>query len=178
MIEKETQVRFIGYGAMLMESFVAVMAIIAASIIDPGLYYAMNAPAAVVGDTVQSASQAVNGLGFAITPGALPAAARAVDEQTLIARTGGAPTLADRHVADLLRRTGNGPAGLLVPLRDHVRGPVHPHHGGRGHAGRALHAAGHARQRLQAVRRVSWKPGCGSRARSSSARGATSSTPA
>ena len=56
MIEKETQVRFIGYGAMLMESFVAVMAIIAASIIEPGLYYAMNAPAGVVGDTVQSAS--------------------------------------------------------------------------------------------------------------------------
>ena len=69
MIEKETQVRFIGYGAMLMESFVAVMAIIAASIIDPGLYYAMNAPAALVGATVQSAIEAVNGLGFAITPG-------------------------------------------------------------------------------------------------------------
>ena len=94
MIEKEPQVRFIGYGAMLMESFVAVMAIIAASIIDPGLYYAMNAPAAVVGDTVQSASQAVNGLGFAISPGELQSAATAVEEETLVARTGGAPTLA------------------------------------------------------------------------------------
>jgi carbon starvation protein len=94
MIEKETQVRFIGYGAMLMESFVAVMAIIAASIIDPGIYYAMNAPAAVVGDTVQSASEAVNGLGFAVTPGELQAAATAVEEETLVARTGGAPTLA------------------------------------------------------------------------------------
>jgi carbon starvation protein len=94
MIESEPQVRFIGYGAMLMESFVAVMAIIAASIIDPGLYYAMNAPAAVVGDTVQSASQAVNGLGFAISPGELQAAAQSVEEQTLVARTGGAPTLA------------------------------------------------------------------------------------
>jgi carbon starvation protein len=94
MIEKERQVRFIGYGAMLMESFVAVMAIIAASIIDPGLYYAMNVPAGVLGDTVQSASQAVNGLGFAISPGELQAAAAAVDEQTLVARTGGAPTLA------------------------------------------------------------------------------------
>jgi len=70
------------------------MAIIAASIIDPGLYYAMNAPAGVVGDTVQSASQAVNGLGFAISPGELQAAATAVDEETLVARTGGAPTLA------------------------------------------------------------------------------------
>jgi carbon starvation protein len=94
MIESEPQVRFIGYGAMLMESFVAVMAIIAASIIDPGLYYAMNAPAAVVGDSVRSASQAVNGLGFAISPGELQAAAAAVEEKTLIARTGGAPTLA------------------------------------------------------------------------------------
>jgi carbon starvation protein len=94
MIEKESQVRFIGYGAMLMESFVAVMAIIAASIIDPGLYYAMNAPAAVVGDSVQSASQAVNGLGFAISPDALQSAATAVEEETLVARTGGAPTLA------------------------------------------------------------------------------------
>jgi carbon starvation protein len=94
MIEKETQVRFIGYGAMLMESFVAVMAMAAASIIDPGLYYAMNAPAGVVGDTVQSASQAVNGLGFAISPGELQTAATAVEEETLVARTGGAPTLA------------------------------------------------------------------------------------
>jgi carbon starvation protein len=94
MIESEPQVRFIGYGAMLMESFVAVMAIIAASIIDPGLYYAMNAPAALVGDSVQSASQAVNGLGFAISPGELQAAAASVHEQTLVARTGGAPTLA------------------------------------------------------------------------------------
>ncbi len=94
MIEKETQVRFIGYGAMLMESFVAVMAIIAASIIDPGIYYAMNAPAAVVGDSVQSASQAVNELGFAVSPGELQSAATAVEEETLVARTGGAPTLA------------------------------------------------------------------------------------
>jgi carbon starvation protein len=94
MIESEPQVRFIGYGAMLMESFVAVMAMIAASIIDPGLYYAMNAPAAVVGDSVQSASQAVNGLGFAISPGELQAAAASVEEETLVARTGGAPTLA------------------------------------------------------------------------------------
>ena len=94
MIEKESQVRFIGYGAMLVESFVAVMAIIAASIIDPGLYYAMNAPAGVLGDTAQSASQAVAGFGFSISPGALGTAAAEVKEKTLIARTGGAPTLA------------------------------------------------------------------------------------
>ncbi len=108
MIEKETQVRFIGYGAMLMESFVAVMAIIAASIIDPGLYYAMNAPAGVVGDTVQSASQAVNGLGFAISPGELQSAATAVEEESLIARTGGAPTLAIGMSEIFSSATGEG----------------------------------------------------------------------
>ena len=94
MIEKETQIRFIGYGAMLMESFVAVMALIAASIIDPGLYYAMNAPAGATGGTAASASEFVNGLGFSISPGALDGAARAVEEETLVSRTGGAPTLA------------------------------------------------------------------------------------
>ena len=108
MIEKETQVRFIGYGAMLMESFVAVMAIIAASIIDPGLYYAMNAPAALVGATAQSASEAVNGLGFAITPAALDAAARSVEETTLVARTGGAPTLAVGMSSIFAGATGEG----------------------------------------------------------------------
>ena len=94
MIESESQVRFIGYGAMLTESFVAVMAMIAACIIEPGLYYAMNAPAGVLGGTVQSASKAVNGLGFQITPQALTSAANDVHEKTLVARTGGAPTLA------------------------------------------------------------------------------------
>ncbi len=107
MIQKESQVRFIGYGAMLMESFVAVMAIIAASIIEPGLYYAMNAPAAVVGDSVQSASRAVNELGFQISPQALAAAAQDVDEETLVARTGGAPTLAIGMAEIFSGATGN-----------------------------------------------------------------------
>ncbi|MCX4825856.1 carbon starvation protein A [Streptomyces sp. NBC_01142] len=94
LIQKESQVRMIGYGAMLMESFVAVMALIAAAVLDPGLYYAMNAPAGLLGTTAESASQAVAGLGFTITPDQLTAAAKAVEEQTLIARSGGAPTLA------------------------------------------------------------------------------------
>ncbi|WP_436775552.1 carbon starvation CstA family protein [Yinghuangia sp. YIM S09857] len=94
LIEKESQVRLIGYGAMLMESFVAVMAIVAASVIDPGLYYAMNAPAGVLGSTAESASQAVANLGFTITPEQLRSAAQAVEESSLIGRTGGAPTLA------------------------------------------------------------------------------------
>ncbi|MEO3889664.1 carbon starvation CstA family protein [Nonomuraea sp. B5E05] len=94
MIQKETQVRMIGYGSMLMESFVAVMAITAACVLTPGLYFAMNSPAGVVGATVESAAQAVTNLGFVITPEQLSAAADAVQEETLIARTGGAPTLA------------------------------------------------------------------------------------
>src|SRR6266508_699279 len=94
LIEKESQVRMIGYGAMLTESFVAVMAMIAASILDQGLYFAMNAPPGVVGTTIQSASEAVTNLGFTISPDQLQAAAAEVQERTLIARTGGAPTLA------------------------------------------------------------------------------------
>ncbi|MET8864377.1 carbon starvation CstA family protein [Nonomuraea sp. NPDC004580] len=94
MIQKETQVRMIGYGSMLMESFVAVMAITAACVLSPGLYFAMNSPAGVVGATVQSAAEAVTNMGFVITPEQLQAAAAAVQEETLIARTGGAPTLA------------------------------------------------------------------------------------
>lgn len=94
MIQKETQVRMIGYGSMLMESSVAVMALVAASIIDPGLYFAMNAPAGVIGDSVQSASQAVAGFGYSISPAELAQAAKNVEESSLLSRTGGAPTLA------------------------------------------------------------------------------------
>jgi carbon starvation protein len=94
MIQKETQVRMIGYGAMLTESFVAIMAMITACIIDPGLYFAINSPAGVVGTTVQSASEAVANLGFTITPEALAQAAKDVEEASLLSRTGGAPTFA------------------------------------------------------------------------------------
>ncbi|QKZ18898.1 carbon starvation CstA family protein [Streptomyces chartreusis] len=94
MIQKETQVRMIGYGSMLMESSVAVMALVAASIIDPGLYFAMNAPAGVIGDTVQNASQVVGSWGYQISPEALAKAAENVEEASLLSRTGGAPTLA------------------------------------------------------------------------------------
>ena len=94
MVAKESQVRLIGYGGMLMESFVAISALIAACVIDQGLYFAMNAPAGVTGGTVQSAAAFVQGLGFDTTAQDLAAAAAAVQEGTLISRTGGAPTLA------------------------------------------------------------------------------------
>ncbi|MER7401548.1 carbon starvation CstA family protein [Streptomyces sp. NPDC000070] len=94
LIQKESQVRVIGYGSMLTESFVAVMALIAACVLEPGLFYAMNSPAALLGPTVETASEAVKNLGFSITPDQLAAAARAVEEHTLVGRSGGAPTLA------------------------------------------------------------------------------------
>jgi len=94
MIQKETQIRMIGYGAMLMESSVAIMALVAASIIDPGLYFAMNAPSGAIGTTVQNASQVVSSWGYHISPADLAQAAKNVDEASLLSRTGGAPTLA------------------------------------------------------------------------------------
>ncbi|MRW94512.1 carbon starvation protein A [Duganella sp. FT80W] len=94
MIESETHGRFIGYGAMLMESFVAIMALVAASTIDPGVYFAMNSPAALLGTTAESAAQAVSQMGFYITPEMLTETARNVGEHTIISRAGGAPTLA------------------------------------------------------------------------------------
>lgn len=94
MIENETHARFIGYGAMLMESFVAIMALIAASTIEPGVYFAMNSPAALIGTTAESAAQAISAWGFRVTPEMLTQMAADVGESTIISRAGGAPTLA------------------------------------------------------------------------------------
>ncbi|MGA5655820.1 carbon starvation CstA family protein [Rahnella contaminans] len=94
LIERESHIRFIGYGAMLMESFVAIMALICASVIDPGVYFAMNSPAALIGNTVESASQVINGWGFVITPDVLTQIAKDVGEQSILSRAGGAPTFA------------------------------------------------------------------------------------
>ncbi|MCP9001612.1 carbon starvation protein A [Pseudarthrobacter sp. RMG13] len=97
LIEKERQTRFIGYGGMLMESFVAIMALVAAISIDRGLYFAMNAPAALTGGTVETAAAWVNGLGLSgvnVSPAMLAETAANVGEQSIVSRTGGAPTLA------------------------------------------------------------------------------------
>ena len=94
MIENETHARFIGYGAMLMESFVAIMALVAASTIEPGIYFAMNSPAAVLGTTAESAAAAISQWGFYVTPEMLTQTAKDVGESTIISRAGGAPTLA------------------------------------------------------------------------------------
>jgi carbon starvation protein CstA len=94
LLDNESNARYIGYGGMLMESFVAIMAMVAASVIEPGVYFAMNSPAAIVGGDVVQVAQTVSSWGFAITPEALQAVARDIGETTVLARAGGAPTLA------------------------------------------------------------------------------------
>lgn len=94
MIRNERDARFIGYGAMLMESFVAIMALVAASTIEPGVYFAMNSPGAIIGTTAESAAQTISQWGFHVTPEMIMQTARDVGEHTVISRTGGAPTLA------------------------------------------------------------------------------------
>ena len=94
MLEHETDARPIGYGAMLMESLVAVMALIAACVLTPGLYFAINAPVAALGTTAESAATAIAQWGFTITPAEIHAIATQVGEETMLSRTGGAPSLA------------------------------------------------------------------------------------
>ncbi|KTB70604.1 MULTISPECIES: carbon starvation CstA family protein [Pseudomonas] len=94
LLDNEKNARYIGYGGMLMESFVAIMAMVAASVIEPGVYFAMNSPAAVVGSDVVTVAQTVSSWGFAITPEQLTAVAKDIGENTVLARAGGAPTLA------------------------------------------------------------------------------------
>ena len=94
MIQNETDARFIGYGAMLMESFVAIMALVAASTLEPGIYFAMNSPAAIIGTTAESAAQTISQWGFYVTPEMITQTAQNVGEHSIISRTGGAPTLA------------------------------------------------------------------------------------
>jgi carbon starvation protein CstA len=94
LISNEKEARYIGYGGMLMEAFVAIMALIAACVLDPGIYFAMNAPAALLGTTPETAAAAITKLGFVITPELLAQTAKDVGEGTILSRTGGAPTLA------------------------------------------------------------------------------------
>ena len=94
LIGSEADAPFIGYGAMLAESMVAIMALISAAMLDPGIYFAMNSPLAVLGPTAQSAAAAVTAMGFPVTADAIAQTARDVGEATIIGRTGGAPTLA------------------------------------------------------------------------------------
>ncbi|WP_353094417.1 carbon starvation CstA family protein [Methylibium sp.] len=109
MLENETHARFIGYGGMLAESFVAIMALVAASVIQPGIYFAMNSPAALVGSTPEAVAQTLSTWGFVITPDVLIQTAKDVGENTILARAGGAPTLAV-GMAHILHQVVGGPA--------------------------------------------------------------------
>jgi carbon starvation protein len=109
MVENESHLPMIGYGAMLMESFVAIMALVAASVLDPAVYFALNSPAALIGATTNEAALAVSGWGFTVTPVMLDQVAKDVGEATILSRTGGAPTLAV-GMANILSAAIGGPA--------------------------------------------------------------------
>jgi carbon starvation protein len=108
LIANEADAPIIGYGAMLMEACVAIMALVGASILDPGLYFAMNSPAALIGTDAASAAAAVTAMGFPVAAETLTQAARDVGEATIISRTGGAPTLAVA-MAEIFSHVVGGP---------------------------------------------------------------------
>ena len=112
LLQKERQARFIGYGGMLMESLVAIMALVAAITLDQGIYYAMNSSAASTGGTVEGAVAWVNSLGLTgvnLTPEVLIQTANDVGETTIVSRTGGAPTLA-LGLAHIMHQLVGGPS--------------------------------------------------------------------
>ena len=152
LLEKESQMRLIGYGGMLTESFVA----------HHGADHRRDPqPAPVLRDEragrvrpaapPQTAADYVNSLGAVRRPdhrrARSPQAAEGVGEESIVSRTGGAPTLAF-GMSEVLHQVfgGDEPQGVLVPLRDHVRGAVHPHHRRRRHPGGAVHAVRRAGQ--------------------------------
>ena len=94
MIQREGHARFIGYGAMLLESFVGVMAMVAACAMTPGVYFAINSPSTIVGATPEAAAQTISSWGYPLTGATMTNLAHAVGEQTLLNRAGGAPSLA------------------------------------------------------------------------------------
>ena len=94
MVQKESQMLFIGYGAMLMESLTGVMALIAATMLTPGMYFAINVPAGLLGVDAASAANYISQIGFSITPSEITALAKQIGEETIMSRTGGAPTFA------------------------------------------------------------------------------------
>src|SRR5678816_1024665 len=103
----------IGYGGMLMESLVAVMALIAACVLTPGVYFAINAPAGAIGTTAQSAAEAIRAWGFTLNPADMDLLARQVGETSLLSRTGGAPSLAV-GMAHLFSRVLGGSGAMAL----------------------------------------------------------------
>ena len=112
MVTRESHARLIGYGGMLTESFVGLMAMIAAATMEPGVYFAMNTPPAILGSTAESAANVVSGWGFHVTPDVLEQWARQVGEGSLLSRVGGAPSLAV-GMANILHNVFSG-TGLAL----------------------------------------------------------------
>jgi carbon starvation protein len=113
LIARETQTRMVGYGAMVAESAVAVMAIIAASVLQPGVYFAINSPAGIVGQAPAAAVATISGWGFSVTTAEMQSLAQAVGEQTLFNRTGGAPAFAV-GMANIFSRSLGGQAVMAI----------------------------------------------------------------
>ena len=107
LLMRESDARLVGYGSMLMESFVGVMAMVAACALEPGVYFAINSPAGIVGATAEQAASTISGWGFPLDPAAMHQLASSVGEETLLNRTGGAPSLAV-GMAHIFSRTLGG----------------------------------------------------------------------
>jgi len=113
LIRREPETRMVGYGGMMAESMVAIMAMIAASVLQPGVYFAVNSPAGVVGQTPDAAAAAISNLGFPVTAAQMASLAHAVGEQTLFNRTGGAPAFAV-GMAHIFSNTLGGEAVMAI----------------------------------------------------------------
>jgi carbon starvation protein len=113
LLSREDDARMVGYGSMVMESFVAVLALIAACALTPGVYFAINSPASAIGTTAASAAEAVRNWGFTLDPAHMDALAKQVGETSLLSRTGGAPSLAV-GMAQLFANALGGPTALAI----------------------------------------------------------------
>ncbi len=154
MIAREGHILPVGYGSMLLESFVAMMAIIAACSLEPGVFFAVNSPAGIVGATPAAATATISSSGVSrSTPEPVSALARHVGEETLLLPHWRSPVPGAGHGAHLFQnRRERGRPPLLVPLRHHVRGAVHPDHHRCRHASWPVHVAGFPRPLLETDR--------------------------